>query len=573
MPFDYSSLPREYPRKFVPDGSGFDWESMQKLFGDLQAREIRSADQLKEWLDDESELYRRLDEEGSIRYIRYTCQTDNPEFEKAFLHFVTELEPKIKPLKFELDRKYVASPFRKALPEDFYFVMNRKRENNVALFRQENVELEKQDAELAQRFQKVTGAMTVKYKEEERTLQQMVRFLEEPDRSVRKESWELAEQRRLKDREELNQIYDEQVKIRDRIAKNAGFANFRDYMFMKKERFDYSPEDCFRYHEAVEQYFVPMSRELDRLRKEKLGVDVLRPWDMNVDPQGRPPLHPYDQVGQLVQGCAEVFGRIDPTFAGYFNRMNELELLDLESRRGKAPGGYSTQLTDVRLPFIFANSAARDNDVRTLMHESGHSFHTFLVKDKDYPYAYRTEYPTEIAEVASIAMELVGGEHIQGTFYGDEESKRSNREELISMVKLFGWVATIDSFQHWVYTHPEHSQPEREEAWVKTFSRFSGLESWEGYETQLRSRWQRQLHLFEVPFYYIEYGIATLGALGIWVKYRRDRAEAVAAYKRALSLGGSKPLPELFAAAGLRWDFGPSAVKEVAEELRSVLFA
>jgi oligoendopeptidase F len=570
--FDYATLPRDYPSRFVPNATAFEWETMQRLFAELQGRSIGSAEDLKRWLDDESELYRKIDEEGTVRQIRYTTQTDNAEYEKAYLHFVTELEPKIKPLKFELDRKYVSSEFRKALPADFYSVLNRKRENSVVLFRQENVELEKQDAELAQKYQKVAGAMTVNYRGEERTLQQMAKFLEEPDRATREESWNLTEGRRLKDRDALDGIYDEEIKVRDKIAKNAGFANYRDYIFMKKERFDYTPEDCFEYHEAVEQYFVPMSRELDRKRQEQLGVDVLRPWDINVDPQGRPPLHPYDKVDQLVKGCGQVFGAIDPTFDGFFNRMIMLNLLDLESRRGKAPGAYSTQLTDVRLPFIFANAAGRDNDVRTLMHESGHSFHSFLVKDKDYPYAYRTEVPLEIAEVASMAMELMGGEHIEGTFYKGDETKRSNREELISMVKLFCWVATIDSFQHWVYTHPEHNRAERTEAWVKTFKRFSGLESWDGYDENLASRWQRQLHLFEVPFYYIEYGIATIGALGIWVKYRRDRAGAVAAYKNALSLGASRPLPELFGAAGLKWDFGPNAVRGFAEELRGVLF-
>ncbi len=571
LTFDYTKLPREYPRRFVLANLSLEWENLGKIFDELQNRRITSAEDLKQWLADEWELNAVLYQERTLRYVMNSSQTDNPDYEKAYLHFLEELEPKIKLRNFELEKKYVSSSFRGELPRDLYFVLDRKRENSVSLFRSDNIELEKRDAELAQQYQKLIGTMTVSYGGEERTLQQMSRFYEETDRRVRKGAWELSEERRLKEIESVNRIYDELVKNRQTVAENAGFGNFRDYAFRKQGRFDYSPEDCYHFHEAVEKYIVPLSREMDRERWEKLGVEDLRPWDLVVDPEGRPPLRPFDSAGELVQGCARVFERVDLSFVKYFTRMIDLNLFDLESRRGKAPGGYMEDLTDVRLPFIFMNAVGRDSDVRTLLHESGHSFHTFLTRDRGFPVYHGQNVSTEFAEVASTTMELIGGEHLDGTFYNGEDAMRSNRNELNGVVKLFRAVATIDAFQHWVYTHPEHTREEREDEYVKLFRRFSGLESWEGYETHLRNRWQKVLHLFEVPFYYIEYGIATLGALGIWVRYRKEPREAITAYKNALSFGASRSLPELFAAAALPWDFGPTTVERYADEVRRAL--
>ena len=418
----------------------------------------------------------------------------------------------------------------------------------------------------------MAGAMTVNFRGQERTLQQMSKFYEETDRAIREEAWRLADGRALADREALDSIYDEMVLLRDRAAKNAGFGNYRDYVFVKKDRFDYTPDDCLRFHEAIEESFVPLSREIDKVRRETLGIDTLRPWDLRVDPESRSSLSPFEDLAGLVGGAAKVVAEIDPQLSGFFSRMADLELFDLESRKGKAPGAYQEELTEVRLPFIFLNAAKRDNDVRTLLHESGHSFHTFLMREKGVPYFNGgANIPTEFAEVASMTMEIISGEHYQGVFYNQRDARRSNWEEAVSNVKLFTWVATIDAFQHWVYTHPGHSHEERARTWVDTFNRFSGLENYESLETSRAYRWHRQLHIFEVPFYYIEYGIALTGALGIWTQYRRDRRSAIDLYKSALSLGASRSLPELFAAAGLEWDLGPGAVRKFADELSSAI--
>ncbi len=538
----------------------------------LEKRELHSAGDLERWLWDESELGAGLAQEQSLRYIRMTCQTDDPQGEKNWLYFIERVEPLAKIRFSQLDRKYLDTPARTSLPADRYDVLDRRRSNSFALFRRENVELEKDEAKLAQQFQKVAGAMTVLYVGQEQTMQQLARFLEEPYRKVREETWMLAENRRLKDRDILNQIFDQMLVIRQKIAENAGYDNYRDYMFRKKERFDYTPDDCFQYHSAVEEYAVPLLRDLDKQRQETLKVDPLRPWDLIVDPENRVPLAPFTTPAQLVEGCARIFDNVNPRYGENLRSLAKLGLLDLESRKGKAPGGYQTELTEVRLPFIFMNAVGRDQDVRTLLHESGHAFHTFAVRDKNLLFHYRAEgIPLEFAEVASQTMEIVGGEHLEGTFYSQSDAYRSRREHTTLLIRLMAWIATIDAFQHWVYTHPGHTREDREEFWLSLRKRFGSVENWEGYENFRGSLWQRQLHLFEVPFYYIEYGIAWTGALGLWTRYRKDPGQAIRDYESALSLGGSKPLPELFRAAGLPFNFGPETIGPYAREMRESL--
>jgi oligoendopeptidase F len=569
--FNYSTLPRAFPRKFVPATFRFEWPELDSLYATLEKRPIGTTADIEKWLADEGELDAVIGEQRSLRYVNYSRQTDNNEYEKAYTEYIEVIEPKLKLANFKLLEKFLASPKRSSLPEEYQMTVKR-RTNELEIFREENVDLEKKDASLGQEYQRVMGAMTVMYKGEERTLQQMIKFEEETDRDVRKEAWELSSARALKDSPTIEGIYGKMVEIRHKVARNAGFANYRDYIFRKKERFDYTPDDCIRFHSAVEDYFVPLSREIDRERKEKLGLDELRPWDLRVDVEGRPPLSPFRTSEELVDGCSRIIGEVDEQLHGFFRKMADLDLLDLQSRKGKAPGGFQEDFSEVKLPFIFMNAAGRDNDVRTLLHESGHSFHTFLMREHDLPYFNSgANLPLEFAEVASTSIELIGSGHMRGSFYGEEEARRSNRAEVASTIKLFTWVATIDAFQHWVYTHPEALAEERVEEWVKTFRRFAGSEEWDGYSEHLRYRWQRQLHLFEVPFYYIEYGIANLGALGIWFHYRREPAEAIRAYKAALSLGSSKPLPELFQAAGVPWDMGPGIVRKYAAELKSVL--
>jgi oligoendopeptidase F len=570
---DLRRLPQDHPRRFLPEELDLGrWEVLEPLFSELEGRRLDSRAALERWLLDWSELEAALDEEGTIRYIRMTCQTDDPERERAYLEFIEEIEPKAKPRFQRLRERYVQSPARGELastPASFYYVLDRSIANQVALFREENVPLEKEEAKLAQQYQKVSGAMTVYFRGKEQTLQQMARYLEEPERRIRRAAWELIEERRLEDREKIDEIYDELLALREQIARNAGFSNYRDYAFRRRERFDYTPEDCLRFHRAVEEEIVPLMRELQRRRQKELGYKCLRPWDLLVDPAGRPPLRPFKAAEELVQGCEEVFSRVGEELGRAFRRLRGLGLLDLESRKGKAPGAYSAPLAEKRLPFIFANAVGRDDDLRTMLHESGHAFHTLAAREQPL-YHYR-HAPLEFAEVASMGMELLGGEHLEVFYRRRDEAIRSKREHLERIVRLLPWIATIDAFQHWIYTHPGHSRRERKEQWLELRRRFGGLESWEGYEEALENQWQRQIHLFEYPFYYIEYGIAQLGALGVWRNAKTDPKGAVAAYLRALGLGGSRPLPELFQAAGLQFDFSSGTVAGAARALRAEL--
>lgn len=569
MPLDTRSLPKEFPRRFVPANfDPGDWNQIEPIFNELGKQPLETVEATEKWLLNCSELTDVLEEEGRVRYIRMTSQTDNPDFEKGHLHFIEDIEPKLKPHAQKLREHYLLSPGRKHLPQERYMVLDRRIANAVALFRTENVPLEVENAKLSQAYQKLIGAMSVVYNGQEHTLQQMAKCLEENDRKVRRDAWELMEKRRHQDRDKLTEVYNKMVALRDQIAGNAGFSNFRDYAFLSRERFDYTPDDCVRFHESIERLVVPLRRKLQEERRSKLGVEPLRPWDLFVNPEGLPPLRPFRDSVELVDGCKKIFRAVDTELAGFFDRIATLGLLDLESRKGKAPGGYQAYLAEHRLPFIFTNAVGRDNDVRTILHESGHAFHTFLSRHE--PLNDYRDVPLEFAEVASMGMDLIAGERLD-SFYSREDQARSQRDHLEGIVRLLPWVATIDSFQHWVYANPKHSIKEREEYWLQLHRHFGGIESWDGYEELLRNQWHRQLHVFTAPFYYIEYGIAQLGALGLWLRWRRNPSQAINDYKRGLAVGGSKPLPELFAAAGLHFDFGPETLEPIVAELSSAL--
>jgi oligoendopeptidase F len=506
--------------------------------------------------------------EGGRRVKRSRCQTDDPEREAAYLAFVREIEPKLKPLQNEIRNRYLDAPERTQLDGARYAVFDRALENRRALFRDANIPRETQLAELEQQYQKKIGAMTVTFRGEERTLPQMAPFLEETERSVRKEAWELSAFRRLQDREALDDLFDEMKKLRIEIAHEAGFSDFVEFAFRNRERFDYGPADTIRFHEAVEQVVVPLAKQIQKEQQESLGVDLLRPWDLSVDRLGRPPLKPFDQVEKLAAGTERIFRDVDPELGEQFAFMRSRELLDLANRKGKAPGGYQTTFEDARLPFIFMNAVGLDGDLRTLLHEGGHAFHTLACRGEALA-AYR-ESPLEFCEVASMSMELLGARELEA-FYDRAEGERSNRKLLEGIVLILPWIATVDAFQHWIYGHPHHTADERRAAWRDLLERFGGIVDYSGYEAARDHSWHRQLHIFLYPFYYIEYGIAQLGALQVWQRSLSDRARAVADYKKALALGGSRPLPELFAAAGIRFDFSEQIIGPLMETIRKEL--
>lgn len=559
----------EYPRRYTPRRLDFSsWDKLEPLFKELVDRPLRSVRDLEQLLIDDSELSAVVSEEGSRRYIAMTCATGDKRAEKAYLHFVENLEPKMKPYGFQLSRKLLDSPFSRELDPERYEVLLRSARTVVELFREENIPLETEVDKLSQQYQKIMGGMTVMFRGQEYTLQQMGVFAQSPDRDTRREAFEASVMRRLQEAQRLDDLFDRMLKLRVQIAKNAGFDNFRDYQFRRYNRFDYTPEDCLRFHQAVEALVVPLTRQSLEERRISLKLDTVRPWDTACDRFGRPALRPFRTGRQLAEGCRRIFGRVDRRLGRQFEQMMVLGLLDLESRKGKAPGGYQSSLSEVRLPFIFMNAVGLNHDVFTLLHEGGHAFHQFAVRDEPL-LAYR-HAPTEFSEVASMSMEKLGAPHLE-VFYSPGDAARARRDALEGDVNIMPWIAIVDAFQHWIYTHPNHTAAERADYFQTLSERFRAGVDWTGYEDALRTRWQAQLHIFEFPFYYIEYGIALLGALQVWLNSKRDLRGAVDAYLNGLSLGGSRPLPELFQAAGLRFDFRADTIAplmaEVAEEM------
>jgi oligoendopeptidase F len=567
----FKVLPPYKPRQFVSEKIDLgDWGQIQPWFERLESRatQIATPGELENWLLDWSELGAALDEESNRRYIAMTCHTDSPEAEAAYLHFVEKIEPQIKPWQFKLAQLYVAHPARKGLKPERYQVFDRDTKLQVELFRPDNVPLETEDAKLSQQYQKLSGSLTVQFQGEERTLVQMGRYFEEPDRNLRQEAWELVANRRLKEADNFEQIFEKQIALRQQMAANAGFSNYRDYAFRKLGRFDYTPSDCEQFHDAVEKEVLPMLRELQAERRRFLDVDVLRPWDTSVDPLNRPPLRPFQQVDRMVSQTQNIFQKLDTELAQGFQKLQQLALLDLANRKGKAPGGYQSTLAEARVPFIFMNAVGLQRDVETILHEAGHAFHALATRGEDL-LAYRNA-PIEFCEVASMSMELLGNEFLE-EFYTPAEANRARRTHLENILTIFAWIATVDAFQHWVYTHLGHQRSERTAAWVELIQRFGGEVDWTGFEAARAHLWHRQLHIFTHPFYYIEYGIAQLGALQVWANSKRDKQRALQNYKQALALGGSRPLPELFAASGCQFEFSRKSVAPLVKLVREEL--
>ncbi len=553
---------REFPRRFLPESLALDtWAAAEPYYRELAERALASSADVERWLLDWSELDSAFDEEGVRRQILMTCATDDAERERSYIDFVENVRPPREPWHDQLRRRLSEVAEKFEMPAGRYQVLLRSVRNSNELFREQNIPLQVEDAKLAAHYQKLTGAMSVTFRGQEMTLQQAARFLEEPDRAVREETWRMAVDRFLKDADELNSLYDQMVRVRHQMARNADLPDYRAYAFRAMERFDYTPEHCRAFHDAIEAVVVPAVSRLADERRRKLGVETLRPWDTAVDPEQRPPLRPFENDEQLIGGCSRIFHHVHPELGDVFDTLRERGSLDLGSRRGKAPGGYQAQYDERRLPFIFMNAVGTESDVRTLLHEGGHAFHSWACRH-DPLLAYR-HYPIEFAEVASMGMECLSLPHLS-EFYG-LDTPRARKRFFREIVGFFPFMARVDAFQHWVYTHVDATPDARNDEWERLSRRFSPHLDHSGIERAERHSWHRKLHFFEAPFYYIEYGIAQLGALQVWMNSRQDYAEAVAHYRNGLAQGGSRPLPELFAAAGLRFDFSEATLRPLVD--------
>lgn len=558
-------------RKYLPvDLEIESWDSIKGYFDYLLNTSIDSKEELQDWLKYKSELEAVLEEDLAWRYIKMNCNTEDGELASHFEKFVTEIEPKISEKDFELNKKLNECKYKDEFMEDAYKIMFRSVKKEIELFRKENIPIQAELSKEEQEYGRIAAAMTVNYKDEEMTLQKANNFLKEIDRNVRQEVYELMASRRLQDKQALNKLLSELIKKRQEIAGNAGFDNYRDYMFQKMGRFDYSVSDCYMFHHSVQTEVVPLVEGLQRERKEKLGYENLKPWDMDVDEDLMPPLKPFDSAEELVEKTIKCFQEINPNFAGFIKTMKEEKYLDLDSRKGKAPGGFNYPLYESNIPFIFMNATGNLRDVETMVHEGGHAIHSFLTKGLELVSFKDT--PAEVAELASMSMELISMEHWDAFFEDKEELRRAKKSLLRGTIQTLPWVAMIDKFQHLLYLDEDLSVNKREQMWHDIITEFTGkVVDWSGQEEQLLNLWQKQLHIFEVPFYYIEYGFAQLGAIAVWRNYKKNPQKALSDYEKALTLGYTKSIPEIYKAAGIEFNFSKEYIKELMDFVQSEL--
>lgn len=552
-------------RRFIEEGLNFQtWDEIAPYFERLKEQPISTEAELVDWLKNKSELDAVVEENAAWRYIRMTIDTREQAYNEAYTYFVTEIQPKIAILEDELNKKMIQSPFIKSLKKHTdYHIYLRSVQKEVDLFHPENVVLQAEISELAQQYGAITAAQMIEYRGEKMTMQKASLLLKELDKSVRKEAFELIGKTRAENDQTLDELFSKLVQKRHQVALNAGFKNFRDYKFVELGRFDYTKEDCFNFHASIRKHIVPLVRKIQQKQADLLGVEKLKPWNLEVDPTGKPALKPFSTGLELLEGTISMFQNIDPYFADCIATMHEMGHLDLESKAGKAPGGYNYPLYEIGVPFIFMNAVGAMRDLVTMVHEGGHAIHSFLSRDLEIT-GFKS-LPSEVAELASMSMELLSMDQWNLFFKSEDDLKRAKTEQLETILKILPWIATVDEFQHWIYENPTHSVDERNAQWEKiTQSYGTGLVDWSGYESFKTRSWHRQLHLFEVPFYYIEYGIAQLGALAIWKNSKTNFSKAIENYKQALALGYTQQIPTIYATAGIEFNFSDEYVKNLA---------
>jgi len=565
-----TAVPEKNSRRFLSKDTDFNsWTSLKPFYEELKSRMLPGIDSLKSWLADLSELDAAVSEHVGWLYIRMTCNTQDKSATDAYTHFVSEIQPAIAEFDDAFNRKLLENPMKAELSDD-YKIHLASLQNQVRIFRKENIQLIADLTVKEQKYGEIAGEMTVDVNGKTLTLQQAANFLKQQDRKLREEVYFKIAGRRLKDRAKLDEIFNELVKLRHQVAVNAGFDNFRDYKFVELDRFDYTPDDCSDFHNAVQKQIVPVVDTMLKKRKEELKLQSLKPWDLEVDTSGKPEIRPFKTGSELTKKTIDCFYAIDPYFGKVVEALHALNHLDLDSRIGKAPGGYNYPLYETGVPFIFMNSSGSMQDVVTMVHEGGHAIHSMLTHRLEF--VGFKELPSEVAELASMSMELISMEHWNYFFKDEDELRRARREQLEGVLEALPWIACIDKYQHWIYLHPQHTIAERTAAWKEIYSSFSSTAiDWSGAEEAREALWQKQLHLFEVPFYYVEYGMAQLGAIAVWRNYKTDPEKAIRQYKVALSLGSTKSIPEVYATAGIRFDFSDAYIRELADFVKGEL--
>jgi oligoendopeptidase F len=557
-------------RQFLPEDLAItEFKVIEPFFQELLERPVQNLNDFDNWLKDRSELDAVLEEDMAWRYIRMSIHTQDEQLREAYNFFVSKIQPELAPLEDQLNQKLMALPFLEQRVDSAHQIYFRSVRTALELYREENIALQAALSEEAQQYGAVSAAQSIAHDGKTLTMQQAAQLLKEKDETLRQHIFEKMAAVRRKDREQLDTLFSSLIQKRQQLAQNAGFANFRDYKFVEMGRFDYKKEDCFAFHEAIKTHIVPLVKEIQAEKLRKLGKNLFKPWDLDVDPEGKPALQPFKTGAEMLSGTIQMFDRIDPYFGDCLRVMDQLGHLDLDSKQGKAPGGYNYPLYEIGVPFIFMNAVGSQRDLETMIHEGGHAIHSFLSRDLSLT-AFKN-LPSEVAELASMSMELLSMPQ-WSEFYEPQAQQRAMREQIEGTLKVLPWIAQIDAFQHWIYENPTHTRQERSAHWIQLTQDFgTGLVDWTDYEDLIECSWQRQLHLFEVPFYYIEYGIAQLGALGVWKNSLANKQRAIEQYKNALSLGYTAPMSTIYETAGVPFDFSSERLQTLAQFIKEQL--
>ncbi|MCA1959786.1 MAG: M3 family oligoendopeptidase [Desulfomonile sp.] len=539
------------------------WEDLQPYYADLAARSP-APDSVTEFLNHWTRLSELVGELASRLYVAVTVNTADSAAEKRYHRFLDNVYPPAEAAEQRLRQKLLSVD---VVPAGFEIPLKKMRVD-ADLFREANLLLKAEEHKLSSQYDKIMGSQTVEWEGKEITVAQLRPVYQEIDRDRREKAWRIAAERQYRDRDAIGDLWRKFMDLRLTIATNAGFSDYRSYRWLEFHRFDYTPDDCKRFHRAIEKVVVPAAQRVAERRRIALGLPSLRPWDLDVDQRGRPALKPFREASELIQGASAIFHRLHPQVGAYFDTMASEGLLDLENRKNKAPGGYCTDFPAAKRPFVFMNAVGIHDDVQTLLHESGHCFHTF--EKSRLPFYHQREVAMEFSEVASMAMELLAAPYLAkeaGGFYSKPDAARAVVEHLSRSIQFWPYMAAVDAFQHWVYEHPSESIDSEvcERYWAELYRRFVPWIDWAGLEDIMRTRWQRQLHILTIPFYYVEYGLAQLGAVQVWANSKRDPYGAVGAYLKALSLGGTVGLPELYAAAGAKFAFDAETLSDAVD--------
>lgn len=559
-------------RTFVPEGFNIDdVDAVKGILQQLLDAEIPpTKDGLRNWLMQWSEVMSVGSEIENRRYVASTCNTQDEAAQKALEFITNEINPIMSDFDDKLNRKFLSHPCKDELREEFDELI-KATEMSIQLFRKDNIPISRDICNEIQHYQSITGSMSVEMEGQQITLAKANSYLENTDRSIREDAFRKIWECRMSKKDELDESFDKMFKLRIQKAKNSGCKDFIDFIYKVKDR-PYTPQHCKDFADTVEKVIIPVTNKLSEERAKSLGIEVLRPWDYAVDVLGREPLKPYSTYDELVDKVDRIFESIHPQAGAWAREMQAKKLIDVENRIGKAPGGYQISFDESRLPFIFMNATESDQDIYTLLHESGHSFHEFNQASQEC-YWYRGA-PSEFAEVASMSMELIGMTKL-GEFYNEEDMKRSIKDKLTEILTLFAYIASIDTFQHEIYRRENHTAQDRADIWLGLMERFypDANPGWAGLEQYRRIGWQRILHIFECPFYMIEYGIAQLGAMQVYANYLKDPNKAIEDLFRAEKLGGSRPVNELFEAANIKFDFTEKTIEPVVAKVVDMLEA